>query len=393
MLSASANERLTHIGPGTPAGNLLRRYWQPICASSELSEAKPTKPVTVMGESLVVFRDGSGNYGCLAERCAHRGCSLAYGFIEEDGLRCPYHGWKYSVDGKCLEQPFEGKASRYKEKIRQLSYPVERLGGLLFVYMGPSPAPLLPRWDVLVRSDGAHKLRIHPVLNCNWFQAQENSVDTVHTHFLHGQMMKRKGLSGGEYYLRPIESYGFELSEWGIVKWREFGGDKPEREKGHPAVFPNMLRVPEGPWHAFHWRVPIDDYHTQIFWAGFLPGEPIGNTLDDPPVVILPSFKDEDGIYLLDSFQSQDTMAWESEGPLFDRTREHLGASDRGIALWRKLMLDQIEVVENGGEPMALLRDPSKNTLITFDVSEGQARNEFVEVREDYYAMESDVIK
>ncbi len=383
MLSAEMNERLTRVGPGTPAGNLLRRYWQPVCTAMELTEEKPTKAIKIMDEELVIYREKSGTYGCLEERCAHRGCSLAYGFIEEDGLRCPYHGWKYAADGKCLEQPFEGKNSHYKDKVRQKSYPVERLGGLLFIYMGPDPAPLLPRWDVLVRKDGRHELAVHPVLNCNWFQAQENSVDTVHTQYLHGHMLRYKGLTGGEYYLRPIESYGFELDEWGIVKWREFGGDRPEREKGHPAVFPNMLRQPSGPGHAFHWRVPIDDTHTQIFWAGFLPNKPIEDTLENPPVEFMGSLMTENGEHEMTSFTSQDKMAWESEGPIFDRTKEHLGASDRGIAMWRKLTLEQIELVERGEDPMALVRDPARNECITFDVSKGKAREEYVRLRMD----------
>lgn len=385
MLSAEMNDRLTRVGPGTPAGELLRRYWQPVCVAGELNDEHPAKSIKVMGEDLVIFRDRSGRFGCLAEHCAHRGCSLYYGFVEDDGLRCPYHGWKYDTDGRCLEQPFERANSNYKDKIRQPAYPVERLGGLLFIYMGPEPRPFLPRWDVLVREDGIHKLRIHPVLQCNWFQAQENSVDTVHTYFLHGMMMRSQGKPDGAYYLRPITSYGFERCEWGIMKRRSWGGDNPEVEKGHPAVFPNMLRVPEGPWHAFHWRVPIDDTHTQIFWAGFLPGRPIGKTLEDPPVEYLGSLITEAGEHEMTSFPSQDKMAWETQGPLFDRTAEHLGGSDRGIAMWRKLTLEQIDAVEHGDDPIGIIRDAAVNTCITFEVSQGQASQEYVEARSEYY--------
>lgn len=380
------NARLTEVGSSAAAGQLLRRYWQPICVAEELTPSSPIKAVRVMEEDLVVFVDPSGGYGCLAERCAHRGCSLRYGFVEPDGLRCAYHGWKYSTDGRCIEQPFEGASSRYKDRIHQRSYPVERLGGLLFVYMGPQPRPLLPRWDVLVREDGYHKLRVHPVLNCNWFQAQENSVDTVHTHFLHGHTMRVKGMPDGEYYLRPIETYGFEQSRWGILKWRQFGGERPELEKGHPAVFPNMLRVPEGPWHAFHWRVPIDRAHTSIFWAGFLPGKDAEDSLEHPPVEYLGSLMTDSGEHQMTSFPSQDKMAWETAGPVFDRTQEHLGASDRGIALWRKLMLEQIDAVSRGEDPIALVRDPVDNVCITFDVSEGQADARYVEARAAYYS-------
>ena len=386
MLSTEINERLTQVGKGTPAGEMLRRYWHPVATASDLTEEKRAKSVQVLGEELVVYRDLSGEYACLADHCAHRGCSLYYGFIEENGIRCAYHGWKYDNQGRCVEQPFEPKDSTYKERIVQQSYPIERLGGLLWIYMGPQPAPLLPRWDVLVRDDGAHSLQVHSVLNCNWLQPQENSLDTVHTQYLHGIMLRSKGLTGGEYYLRPIVDYGFELCEWGINKWREFGGDKPEREIGHPAVFPNILRQPSGPGHAMHWRVPIDDTHTQIFWAGFLPDQEVGDSVENPPVKFLPPYLDENGEHQLTTFTSQDKMAWETAGPLFDRSQEHLGSSDRGIAMWRKLMLEQIEIVARGEDPMCVIRDPEKNKMITFEVSTGKAAEEYVKLRRDGWA-------
>ncbi len=385
MLSKEMNDLLTQVGPGTPGGELLRRYWQPICVASELTAEKPKKRVTVMGEDLVIFRLDAQRYGCMAESCAHRGCSLYYGFIEPEGIRCAYHGWKYDANGRCLEQPFEPKESKYKDEVRQKSYPVQELGGLCFIYMGPQPAPLLPCWDVLVRKDGVHKLQVHPVLECNYLQAQENSVDTVHTYYLHGHTMRMKNLPGGEYYYRPIEKYEFELCEWGIVKKRTYQGQQPEL--GHPAIFPNMLRVPEGPWHAMHWRVPINDTRTMIFWAGFKPS-PDGSIPAQPaqpPVNYIKSLTTADGEYAMDSFPSQDKMAWETQGRRYDRGKENLGASDRGIVMWRKLLREQIEIVRQGGEPMALVRDPEKNKIIEFKTSQGQAGKEFVEARKDYY--------
>src|SRR5580692_1484652 len=119
MLRTELNERITRVGPGTPAGNLLRRYWQPVCVADELTEEKPVKKVTVLHEELVIFREKNGEYGCLTLHCAHRGCSLFYGFIEEGGLRCAYHGWKFAPDGQCLEQPFEPPDSHYKDRVRQ----------------------------------------------------------------------------------------------------------------------------------------------------------------------------------------------------------------------------------------------------------------------------------
>ena len=151
--------------------------------------------MTLLSEDLVAYRGEDGSFGCVAERCAHRGCSLYYGFVEGNAIRCAYHGWKFAPDGSCLEQPFEPEGSTYKDRVRQRAYPVQELGGMLFVYMGPLPAPLLPRWDVLVRNDGVRKWQMRPTLRCNWLQAQENTADTVHTYYLHGlfDTMLQKG--------------------------------------------------------------------------------------------------------------------------------------------------------------------------------------------------------
>src|SRR5712692_296185 len=134
MLSKDMNDLLTQVGPGTPGGELLRRYWQPVCVAGELTVEKPKKRVTVMGEDLVIFRSSEGRYGCMAESCAHRGCSLYYGFIEPEGIRCAYHGWKYDVTGRCLEIPSEGPNGTYKDHIRHPAYSVQELGGVLFGY-------------------------------------------------------------------------------------------------------------------------------------------------------------------------------------------------------------------------------------------------------------------
>ena len=143
MLSAEMNERLTRVGPGTPAGELLRRYWHPIAGQGELTVEIPKKRVRVLGEDLVLFRDGAGRYGLVEEQCSHRSASLYYGFIEDDGLRCAYHGWKYDFTGKCIDMPFEADDGPMRDSVRQKSYPVQVFAGLIFAYLGPDPAPLL----------------------------------------------------------------------------------------------------------------------------------------------------------------------------------------------------------------------------------------------------------
>src|SRR5436309_8025249 len=256
-----------------PCGELLRRYWQPICVASELTDERPKKRLKIMGEELVVFKDQKGGYGLLGEHCSHRGTSLYYGFLEDGGLRCPYHGWLYDASGACLEQPFEPAQSMMKRTIRHPAYPVEALGGLLFAYMGPpDKKPLLPRWDVLVWEDGKRTIRLQETLECNWLQAEENSADVTHTYFLHAHTMRQRGRSDGEYYYRPFEEYGFQPFEFGLIKtWRYAAGGRlgPEVGGGNPLIFRNLLRQQSGPWHNIHWRVPIDDEHTNIIVMNF----------------------------------------------------------------------------------------------------------------------------
>jgi 5,5'-dehydrodivanillate O-demethylase len=368
MLSKEENDLLTRVGPGTPCGALLRRYWQPVAVAAELTAEKPTKRLRVMGEDLVAYRDQSGTYGLLAENCAHRGASLAYGFVEECGLRCPYHGWKYDAEGHCLEQPFEPAGSTYKERVRQRAYPVQKLAGLLWAYFGPQPAPLLPRWDVLVRNNGVRRLDVLPLLYCNWLQAEENSADVTHTYYLHGHTLNQMGLGhlyGTRYYYRPFKKYGFKRFEWGVLKYWTYGGDNPESAMGNPLIFPNILHQWEGGGSVMHFRVPIDDEHTRIFRVHFraTPGETHPAEAEPEADYWKPS-KGPDGEYDLTNFINQDHMAWETQGPIYDRGEEHLGASDRGIAMYRQMLREQIEIVQQGGEPMALVRDPAQNQCI-----------------------------
>jgi 5,5'-dehydrodivanillate O-demethylase len=218
MITSEQNERLTRVGPGTPGGELLRRYWQPLCPAAEITADKPKKCVRILGEDLLVFRDGEGRLACVEEHCKHRGTSLFYGYLEPAGIRCCYHGWLYDIQGQCIEQPFEPGDSRMKNGMRLKSYPVQSLGGLLFVYMGPDPAKatLLPRWDVLVREDGRREVKAFPIHDCNWLQIQENTADSTHTFYLHGIMDVRLGTKHpfAPYYRRPIDKLEFSFCEW-----------------------------------------------------------------------------------------------------------------------------------------------------------------------------------
>lgn len=371
MLSQDENEILARVGPGAPAGRLLRRYWHVVAAASELTSENLKKRVRVLGEDLVLFRNRRGDYGLVGEHCSHRGVSLFHGFVEDDGIRCAYHGWKYDACGRCLDQPFETPEVRYKEEIRHTAYPVVKSAGLLFAYLGPpEKKPVLPRWDILARADGVKRIEICQVLGCNWLQAMENSVDPVHTYYLHSHTLKLKGDPDHvPFHYQRLNKIEFELvvhPGWaGIQKQRFFAGEGARVEAPHPLVFPNMLFVPVRSGYAMHFRTPIDDSHTQIYQYRFRPnmdGVPVDQP-EDPPAEFIPT-KDAAGEFHMNDFTSQDHMAWETQGPVADRAREHLGESDRGILMFRKLLSDQIRAVESGADPIGLNLDPEKDEVV-----------------------------
>lgn len=190
MLTQEENERLTRVGAGTPMGELLRRYWHPVGTIADLDK-DPVRPVRLLGEDLVLFRSEAGELGLVARRCAHRGLSLEYGIPRPNGLRCAYHGWTYNSEGKVVDMPFEPACLPLKIN----AYPVEKLGGLVWAYLGPEPRSLLPRWDIFVRGDWNKEIRVTP-LPCSWLQCMDNSLDPIHFEHLHGvygnYMMKKQ---------------------------------------------------------------------------------------------------------------------------------------------------------------------------------------------------------
>jgi len=373
MLTKEENETLTQVGRGTPGGEYLRRYWMPVACAGELTEAKPIKAFRLMGENLVVYRDQSGRYGVVAEQCPHRKASLAFGRVDAEGIRCPYHGWKFDCTGKCLEQPAEPVDGGFKDKIKHTAYPAERLGGLIWTYLGPEPRPLLPRWDVLVWEDGYRWIEKHEVYHCNWLQPTENSVDPSHLFWLHGDTA----------HLAPSvdryeEDHTFTPFEYGIMKRRVTPGRKPGDAPvvdQHPLLFPSTLRhvfrerLFEGRVrHNLQIRVPVDDAHTQVFVVYFSPNDTDRSPADGDTPWEFFRIRDDQGEYRLDHVLAQDAMAWETQGAPTDRTQEHLGVGDEGIILLRKILREQIDTVRNGGEPLGVVRDAQKNRLIEFEV-------------------------
>jgi 5,5'-dehydrodivanillate O-demethylase len=405
MLTQAENDMITRVGPGTPAGELLRRYWHVAAAAIELSEEQPLKPVRMFGEDLVLFRmppapgQTEPSYGLVAERCPHRRASFQHGIVDCTGIRCIYHGWKFAADGTCLEQPAEGSDSTFKNRVQHVAYPVKKLNGLLFAYMGPLPAPELPRWDVLVREDGFRWGMVESVIDCNWLQTMENAVDPSHLYWLHGSLGTRALPTGKARYDAlglPTdfeEEHEFFQFDYGIMKRRITPNRKPglpPEQEQHPLVFPTGLRLiismesilkqgwefgkamtdeerAVGYIHNMHFRTPVDDEHTMHYNMSFVPSKRHTPANEDPPFEFIP-FKDENDRFKMQHVTAQDALAWESQGPIMDRSREHLGVDDVGIIMLRKLVRDQIEVVRAGGDPLGTIRDPAKNALVDFDL-------------------------
>ena len=315
---------------------------------------------------------GRENTGWWAN-IAHTGrASLAYGRVEGEGIRCCYHGWKFDHAGKCLEQPAEPPDSTFKDRIKHVAYPVEYLGGLLYAYLGPAPAPLLPRWDVLVWEHGKRWIVKDSIIECNWLQPMENSVDPSHLFWLHGDtahLMPR--------VKKYAEQHEFIRFEYGIKKRRTtlpLATGEGAMVDQHPLLFPTVLRhvapYEEGAAqrHNLQIRVPMDDFHTQVFRVNFVPADGETSPPDRPVPWRFTALKTGPRAYKMNMVSAQDSMAWETQGALTDRTQERLGAGDEGIIMLRKLLREQIEIVRQGGEPMGLVRDPEKNRIIELDV-------------------------
>jgi 5,5'-dehydrodivanillate O-demethylase len=333
----------------------------------------------------VLFKDRTGAFGLIGEFCPHRRASLAYGIPTGDGIRCPYHGWKFDGAGRCLEQPNEPEGSNFKDKVATAGYPVRTLGGLIFAYLGPLPAPLLPRWDGIVDA-GAIRTLGWCTIPCNWLQIMENSLDPIHTEWLHGHMHEFLQEQRGRTYhfSRKHLKIDFAEFEFGVYKRRLLAGqseDADDWKVGHPVLFPNILAIGSGGgdlWthHSYQFRVPSDDGHTTHWWyTAYLP--PSGSAvpqhlLDRVPVFEVPLF-DERGEYRLDILDIQDVMVWSTQGPVAKRELEHLGTTDKGVILFRAMLKRELAKIAAGADPIGVIRDPARDRTIEFPLERNKA--------------------
>ena len=386
---------LTHVGPGTPMGELMRAFWQPVAVAEELGELP--REVRILGEDLIIFRTKQGAIGCLEPHCAHHGTSLVYGRIEDRGIRCCYHGWLYDAEGVCIEMPCEALEFVERMAIRQPGYPTHVHGGLVFVYMGhPEKKPLFPMYDIIdTRRRDDVVLRgmrlwddssIGFVRDCNWLQHYENVVDPWHLVVLHQQVGLGQfdgALLNGE---RPEIS--FERTSLG-VRYKLVSnlpnGNRLERYA--ECVLPNIFLVSnihetgEKPIEQdrcseVSWAVPVDDQNVRAFTIAAWPlrdGNPDPNwrprtDTTSPESAPLnrasPSARRGERTFEERQRLPDDLEAQESQRPIAIHALENLGHADGGIVLLRRLLRESIERMRRGEDPLNIVRDPARNRAI-----------------------------
>ena len=346
------DDELTHVGPGTPAGEWFRRFWQPVAASEEIKNLP--KAIRILGEDLVLFRDRSGQVGLLELHCSHRGTSLEFGQIEERGIRCCYHAWLYDVDGKILETPGEPPESTLKDRLHHGAYPAREYEGLVFAYMGPPerqpPFPIFDTYEM----PGYH---MHPGIHyswaCNWLQVRENAMDPIHLMFLH-TIEGNEGFTGDfaqigeiDFMETPIGMVYIDTRRVGDLVWVrltdyvapnmhqgcDLGEDVAQRDGNRPTVT--------------RWAVPIDDTNTmQIgFWRA-RDGEKVSTKVGFGQMPDRP-YEERQRV-------PGDCDAQVGQRPIAIHAMEHLATSDRGVIMLRNMIRRGIRAAANGGDSQSV---------------------------------------
>ena len=414
-MRAEQNELVTRIGPGTPCGAVLRNYWQPVALVDEFDpaldprmELRKVKALRVMGEDFVLFKDAKGAWGLLDRNCPHRGADLSFGRDEGDGLRCPFHGWKFDVTGQCLETPGEPAGSRLCERIRARTYPVIEKSGIVFAWLGPegTTPPPFPEFDCFA-APSSHTFAFKGMWNANWLQCFEVGIDPAHPSFLHrflndepleeigenaaGKQFRSAsaGTVGGEHwpmtrimreFHKPEISY--ESTPWGF----QLTALRPmTSELTHvritQAIFPHTFVIPLSETLTItQMHLPVDDTHTywySIFTSFAGPVDKEAMRQQRLQYISLPDYIPNSGrhnrwgfnpaeqkaqTYLgmgEDDINVHDQWAVESMGPIQDRTKEHLGTSDKVIMANRRVLLKAIETVQAGGGVLPGVADAS----------------------------------
>lgn len=407
MLTKEISDLLTQTGPGTPGGELMRRYWQPAALSEELPPGGAPVPIRLLGEDLVLFRDDQGRPGLLALHCSHRGADLSYGRTEDGGLRCIYHGWLYDIEGRCLEQPGEPSNSwtysgardsmqtstleaqtealsrPFRDKIHHPAYPCREMGGLILTYMGPGDPPLVPGFEFL-RAPDKYRHVTKLFHECNYQQANEGNVDPQHSSFLH-RAMSRDRVSMSYLAGDGAPIIDWEETEYGVRVYsvRRVGNDRNYARITY-FIMPNLSAFggmwPDG--YQVNWHVPIDDEHHWKYVITFSRTTPLDKEeISESGFFMTPDYRPlsnkanrynqdresmANGFFagLGADFYDHDLWATEGQGPIMDRTQEHLGYTDRPVVAARNVLLRAILRLQKGIEPPLVARQPGDSPLV-----------------------------
>jgi len=382
MLPQEHNQLLTRTSAGTPMGDLMRRYWIPALLSEEIPAPDcPPVRVRILSEKLVAYRDSQGKVGLLGEHCLHRGTSLFFGRNEECGLRCIYHGWKFDKDGNVLDTPAEPAGNDFKSKLKHVAYPTMEAAGMVFAYLGPrDKMPLFPNYEwAQLPQDQTYVTKA--LLECNYLQGLEGECDSSHLSFLH-----REFSASGRRQLFAIDSapvYETEETDFGVrlIATRKAGPDT-QYVRVSSFVMPVACWVPARNREA-HIYVPVADEHAWRYDLGFLRDRKPTAEDWNRKTQIGPDYRrirNLENNYLQDrqrqktvdytgieNFLNHDGAATETMGPIYDRTREHLGVSDKAVIAVRKYLINTVKEFQDGKEPPHIVRDPARNRFPHID--------------------------
>jgi phthalate 4,5-dioxygenase len=407
MLSRDDNERLVRVGPGTPMGTLMRLYWLPFLLARDLERDGQPHRVRLLGEDLVAFRDSSGRCGLVDHACPHRGSPMVFARNEHDGLRCMYHGWKFGVDGSCHETPAEPPNSPMCRHVRIKSYPVRERNGVLWTYMGPdAEPPPLPEmeFNLVPEENVALSMRIQ---ECNWLQALEGEIDSAHAAILHGRVDEAGTINQWRQAADLAPKFECQQHDGGmhIASRRKVPANGHDTEREYIRVnqflmpfwtlVPPQTQYPELSGHAW---VPVDDEHTLCMMFSYTPAQPLyektrevfrkgskggretGHPSEqafEPRPVTVPYPKywtrfNRTNAYQFDyqlqvkQFNSgmpglwiQDAACQSGVAPIYDRSQEHLGNTDLGVARTRRLLLDALRKMEKENQRPASAENPA----------------------------------
>lgn len=393
MISAEQNELITRVGQGTPGGALLRRYWQPVALAEELAGPRPLKPVQLMGQHFVLFRDEQGRLGMLDRDCPHRGADLAFGRIEGGGVRCLFHGWSFDINGQCLETPAEPAGSKLHTRIKQHAYPVVEKSGVIFAYIGEGEPPAFPEFDCFVAPD-SHTFAFKGLWECNWLQALEVGIDPAHASFLHrffededtsesyGKQFRGASANSDMAITQVLREYDcpeiqVEAAPYGmrLTALRKLS-EAQTHVRVTNLVFPQTFVIPmSAEMTISQWHVPVDDTH--CYWYAIFTSftGPVDKqqmrdqrlgTIELPHYTSRKNKRNDYGYNVQEQLTQtytgmgmdinvHDQWACESMGPIQDRTREHLGTTDKAIMSYRRILLKAIEGTPAGeSAPMVI---------------------------------------